>query len=136
VSECISQALPHEGVLTRLGVSAIHGIGVFALCDIPVGTNVFANDQRPLVWVEEAELARLPLTPEQRAFYDDFAIHRDGRLGCPTNFDLLSPGWYVNQPGEGEAPNLVPDAEDKLIAARDIASGEELTLRYSDFGAP
>ena len=38
-------------MLARLGVSNIHGIGVFAASDIPAGTNVFPADQAEIVWV-------------------------------------------------------------------------------------
>jgi multidrug efflux pump subunit AcrA (membrane-fusion protein) len=48
--------LPHQGVWVRLGVSAIEGIGVFAIRPIPKGTDIFANDRVPLVWVSRAEL--------------------------------------------------------------------------------
>ena len=33
--------LPHEGVYTRIKPSNIHGVGVFAISDIPKGTYVF-----------------------------------------------------------------------------------------------
>ena len=49
--------LPHEGVYVRLGLSALHGIGVFAIRPIPAGTDIFANDRVPLVWVSKAALA-------------------------------------------------------------------------------
>lgn len=116
----------------RLGVSAIHGVGVFALAAIAEGTNVFARDQRPLTWVDAASLEGI--APFERAFYEDFAIRRSGYFGCPESFDQLSVGWYVNEPNYGEAPNLVPTPDDQLIAARDIAAGEELTVDYAAFG--
>ncbi len=122
--------------MVRLGVSPIHGIGVFAQCDIAGGTSVFASDQRALTWVAEAKLDQLALRPFERAFYDDFAIRRAGLLGCPANFNLLSVGWYLNQPRDGDAPNMMPDTDDNLVAARAIAAGEELTLRYADFRDP
>lgn len=126
-------SLPHEGVLARLGLSPIHGIGVFAQQAIPAGTNVFANDQRALRWVRAEELEAAQLEPWQQAFYRDFAIRRGDELGCPASFDLLSAGWYCNQPALGDEPNLKPSSDFDLIAARDIAAGEELTVRYADF---
>ncbi len=125
--------LPHEGVRVRLGQSAIHGIGVFALDAIPAGANVFPNDRREIVWVSREELERRSLTPFERAFYDDFAIRSGDFLGCPESFDQLSVGWYVNEPAAGDAPNLVTSPEFDLLAARDIAAGEELTIRYATF---
>ena len=128
----LASQLPHDGVRVRLGVSDIHGVGVFALAPIAKGTNVFARDQRPLTWVDAAELEGVE--PFERAFYEDFAIRRGGRFGCPESFDQLSVGWYVNETREGEMPNLAPTPEDELIAARDIAAGEELTVDYAAFG--
>lgn len=127
--------LPHVGVFVRLGVSAIHGVGVFAGEPIATGDQIFANDRRPIRWTSAAEVEALDLTPFQRAFYRDFAVKRDGMLGTPESFDLLSVGWYVNEPAAGSEPNLRPASDLTFVAARDIDEGEELTIRYSDFGS-
>jgi hypothetical protein len=37
----------------RLGASAIHGIGVFAIKPIRAGTHLFADDRSGLVWVDK-----------------------------------------------------------------------------------
>lgn len=126
--------LPHEHVWARLGVSRIHGVGAFAIRPIPAGTDVFANDQREINWVDMAAMA--DLGPEQRAFYHDFGIARDGRIGCPPSFDLLTIGWYVNEPAAGEEPNLRAAEDYRMFARRDIAKGEELTIRYATFSDP
>lgn len=122
-------------MLARLGRSPIHGIGVFAQQTIAAGTNVFANDDREIVWVSAEQLASLSLEPWQQAFYRDFAIRRGGKLGCPANFNLLTVGWYCNEPAPGDESNLAPSPDFSLIAARDIEAGEELTVRYADYAA-
>ena len=122
--------LPHVGVLTRLGPSSIHGVGVFALVSIPAGTVLFAHDQHEIRWIDAAEVDRATLDPPSRAFYRDFAIRRDGRLGCPASFDLLTPGWFVNRPRDGFEPNLRATRDFNLVSVRDIAAGEELTIDY------
>jgi hypothetical protein len=125
--------LPHENVFVRLAPSPIQGIGVFAIAPIPKGTNIFANDRGEIVWIDEAELDRAAPSPEQRQLYDDFAIARDGKLGVPKNFNLLTPGWYLNQPQEGAKANVGVTANFEFVATRDIAPGEELTTRYGAF---
>lgn len=127
-------ALPHEGVFVRLGVSPIHGIGVFAQQPIEAGTNVFSNDTREISWLPNSLLADQSLLPFQRRLYEDFAIRRADELGCPANFNLLTVGWYLNEPTEGMEPNLVPAENFDLIALGDIQAGEELTVRYASFG--
>ena len=126
-------SLPHDGVRTRLAPSPIHGVGVFAIEPIAAGTSVFANDHRPIHWVRAEETAASRPTPPQRALYDAFAIRRGDELGCPANFNLLTVGGYCNEPAPGEEPNLRPSPAYDLIAARDIAAGEELTVRYADY---
>ena len=129
----MSEPLPHDEVYVRLGESRIHGIGVFACKAIKAGTNVFAADQRLISWVPASLLEDPSLDEFQRSFYRDFAIRRGQQLGCPSNFNLLTVGWYVNDPDPGEEPNLAPTSQFELIALRDIAPGEELTIRYSSY---
>jgi hypothetical protein len=125
---------PHNGVYVRLGSSDIHGIGVFATCTIKNGTNVFANDQREIVWVPADVLNDPSLDDVQRSLYQDFSIRRANELGCPANFNLLTVGWYLNEPRSGEEPNMTSTSKFDLVALRDIEAGEELTIRYSSFG--
>lgn len=132
----MSADLPHSGVYVRLGLSRVHGIGVFAIRRIPEGTNLFANDKVELVWVDRSILDSSELTPAERRFYEDFGIARGDRIGCPINFHNLTPGWYLNEPAPGEPPNVRVDAELNFFACRDIAEGEELTVRYANFSEP
>lgn len=123
--------LPHEGVYARLGVSGIHGIGVFAICAIPAGSDVFPGDDADIVWVERAAVEAAG--PAERRLYEDFGIGDGDRIGCPANFNLLTPGWHLNEPRPGETPNVVATPTFRMIAARDIAEGEELTVDYRSF---
>ena len=129
----MTQRLPHEHVYVRLGVSPIEGIGVFAIRPIDAGTDIFSNDRIELVWVDADAVDRSNPTPGQRALYDAFAIRRDDRLGCPVNFHNLTPGWYLNEPCGDNEPNVRVEKDFSFIAARDIAEGEELTVRYDGF---
>jgi hypothetical protein len=132
----MTEELPHSSVYVRLGISSVHGIGVFAVRLIPEGTNIFANDRVELVWVDKARLDLERLTEAERRFYLDFGISRGDRIGCPVNFHNLTPGWYLNEPPPGDRPNVRVDADLNFFAARDIAEGEELTVHYTSFSDP
>jgi uncharacterized protein len=129
----MASKLPHEGVWVRLGLSEIHGIGVLAIRPIPAGTDIFANDRVPLIWVPRAELERSGLSDSERALYHDFGIGRGDAIGCPANFNSLTPGWYLNRPAPGAAANVGTDSTFVFTALRDIAEGEELTVDYASF---
>lgn len=119
--------LPHEGTYTRLEPSP-HGVGVFAIVDIPKGTYIFEPDDTPIVKVSPAELNTLaqPL----RRLYHDFCVLRDGVYECPVSFNQLTPSWYLNNSGD---PNVAPDEELRFYALRDISAGEELTASYETY---
>jgi hypothetical protein len=128
----VADDLPHGGVWARLGASPHHGVGVFAIIAIPKGTDVFGNDLGDIIWID-AEDAQGATEDEHRRLYHDFAIQRGPLLGCPVNFNQLSVGWYVNEPNVDETANLIIGADFAMIADRDIAQGEELTIIYSTF---
>ena len=120
--------LPHERVYTRLKPSKIHGVGVFAIMDIPKGTYVFREDDESIVWVEKESLQFLPT--EVKELYDDFCIIDGKRYGCPRHFDALTPSWYLNH---SETPNVAADKDFRFFALRDIKIGEELTTDYRTY---
>ena len=130
------QPLPHEQVYVRLGVSKIHGVGVFAIRAIPRGANIFANDQTEMIWIDPGELRARHLSAEIMKLYEDFAVARGERLGVPRNFNELTTGWYLNEPLDGVEPNVGMGEGFNFIALRDIGPGEELLTDYSLFSEP
>ena len=126
--------LPHERVYARIGVSKIHGIGVIAICDIPKGTNIFSNDQLGVRWCDQAQIDKsVSSDPEHRRLYNDFCILKEGKYGCPINFNSISVGWYLNEPRPADEPNVYANDNYDFFAKRDIKAGEELTTIYSAF---
>src|SRR6267378_1889380 len=97
------EVLPHVGVYTRLQPSQIHGIGVFAITDIPKGTPLFETDDGRMVWIDRTVTFNLP--PETRRLYEDFGVLIGGRFGCPTTFNKLTVGWYINDARPPLTPN-------------------------------
>ena len=119
---------PHFGAYVRLKRSRIHGIGVFAIRDIPKGTYVFRGDNHEMVWVKASATSRLDKAVKM--LYSDFCVSRNGRYGCPKNFNLLTPAWYLNH---SKKPNMAADKKYDFYSLRRIKKGEELTVDYDTY---
>jgi len=120
--------LPHQNVYTRLAPSNLHGVGVFAIRRIPRGTQLFTGDEGAMVWIPRDRLGRLP--PAVRRLYDDFCVVRGALLGCPTSFNNLTPGWYINH---SDSPNTAIDADYNFHTIQIVSVGEELTVDYNTY---
>jgi SET domain-containing protein len=119
---------PHYRVYARIARSKIHGVGVVAIRRIKKGTHIFYGDDAELVWLDRKTVSRLPL--ELKKLYKDFAVVRGNRYGCPKNFNLLTPAWYLNH---SKHPNVACDANYNFFATKDIQKGEELTVDYDSY---
>jgi hypothetical protein len=123
--------LPDADCFTRLQSSPIHGVGVFAIRDIPKGANVFKDDHSEMIWIDREEVLRE--SGEIRRLYEDFCVLNGDKYGCPDGFNNLTPAWYINEPPKGQEPNVVCDDDYDFFAARDIRAGEELTVKYGTY---
>ena len=132
----MNNQLAHTYSYTRLEASKIQGVGVFAIRDIPCGTNVFSDDQLGIHWFDKNNFDEQVTDPDVMKLYTDFCILKDGKYGCPVNFNSMTIGWYMNEPSPGTTPNVRIDERYDFVAARDIKKGEELTTRYSTFSEP
>jgi hypothetical protein len=126
----LSKRKPHEGMYARLGISTVAGagVGVFAVSDIPIGTDVFGADDAETVMVEKTET--LGLRPEIRKLYHDFCVLKNGTYECPVSFNSLTVSWYLNT---SETPNVRPDSDLRFKAIREIKAGEELLANYEEY---
>ena len=122
--------LPHDKVFTRLGISKIHGIGVFAISIIKKGTALFKYDNTEIVWVNASEIVNT--SDSIKKMYTDFCVIKDhGTLyGCPSNFNQLTMAWYMNH---SDTPNVSIYKNYDFRTIRDIQDGEELTINYNTF---
>jgi SET domain-containing protein len=120
--------LPHDGVYTRLQPSSIHGVGVFAICNIPKGTYIFEPDDDDTVFVPALKIRSL--SPEVRRLYEDFCVLEDGIYEYPPSLNKLTPAWFLNH---SKSPNVSADSSLKFFADRDIEAGEELTADYGTY---
>lgn len=119
----------------RLQPSPIHGIGVFAIRDIPRGKNPFqmlARYARPgYVRITDAELEALPrgLATTIRALF----VPTDGVMYLPTcGTNLVYLIAYLNH---ADTPNLRTRDGFNFFTRRKIRAGDELTVDYRTYGA-
>jgi SET domain-containing protein len=116
-----------DDVYCKLGVSTIHGIGVFALRDIPQGTAPL----RSMVSNKEIKFSRIELkkVPSSvRKHLATFCLVEKGRVFAPEiGMNAVNISIYLNH---SKTPNLKFDDKDVLRAVREIVRGEELTIDY------
>ncbi|MFA9206365.1 MAG: SET domain-containing protein [Burkholderiaceae bacterium] len=108
--------------------SPLHGIGVFAIRDIPKGTsNIFSKGVGDWIQVSKEEVDALPqhskdLIENHCLFDEDFYFIPD------YGFKLVDLVIYLNH---SETPNVISLNEgEEFEAIRDIANGEELLVDY------
>ena len=114
---------------TRIGLapSTLHGIGVFALADIPAGvTDLFAPAEE---WpgVPRASLDALPA--HARKLVDTYCLKDDDTVYLPPRgFRVVDLVLFLNH---SDTPNLGQmDSGNYFLTLRSIAAGEELTVDY------
>jgi SET domain-containing protein len=129
MSKIKKQLLKHlrDGVYCHLGVSKVHGIGVFAIRPIPKGVEPL----RSLVKVDDVKFTHeeiKSLAPGVRreikmfCYYDDKHVHipRIGLNGANLSV-------YLNH---SKKPNVKFKKSGELVSLRAIKKGEELFMDY------
>ena len=113
----------------QLRPSAVAGIGVFAIRDIPQGCrSMFSVDSGEWIKVFKSDIAKLPnaiqLVVQQYCTFDReyFYIEK-------TGFKKMDLCCFVNH---SDVPNIAPVEDGKYFeASRDILMGEELFIDYA-----
>ncbi|NBW54796.1 MAG: SET domain-containing protein-lysine N-methyltransferase [Betaproteobacteria bacterium] len=114
-------------VYCKLGVSPVHGIGVFAVRPIPKGVYPLKSYLR----IKEIDIPKklikdLPKGVRQQI--DTFCYYDKKKVSIPTiglnSFDLAV---YLNH---SKKPNLRFKKAGVLVSLQDIAEGEELFIDY------
>jgi len=124
---------PHSDVYCRLGVSKIHGVGVFAIVDIPEGIDPF---KRCMDEYEEHKVSDLHferMDPAHKKLYDDFCVFEEDNtvVWTPMSFNRIDISYYLN---DSKTPNMeASEHGDFFYTARDIKAGEELTVSYETY---
>lgn len=116
----------------RLKVSKINGIGVFAIKDIPKGTNPFYGIKKQKWYrFKKSELANLD--KEVKKMIDDFfGWEKDGTIFIPEfGLNGIDISFFLNQ---SKKPNIKTiDGGQNFITSRKIKKGEELTVSYASY---
>lgn len=117
-----------EKVYCKLAPSPIHGIGVFAIKDIPVGTNPFNNSfmAQEAVVVNKNKLK--DLGPEILSLLHDYHPTSDPNKQIVSNFPN-QPIWtnYINYvDSKNPEPNIELMTNGEWVTLRNIRCGEEL----------
>ncbi|QQR49716.1 SET domain-containing protein [bacterium] len=117
--------------------SSLGGIGVFAVHDIPTGTQVFRNDHIIKTW----KVKDLSLELRQYCIY----LNDEECLG-PERFDRMEIGWYLNH---SDTPNIAKNHEEMstihdirarteraFVTTKDIKAGDEILIDYNYLNEP
>ena len=126
LKEKIMNHLANE-VYCRLGVSPVHGIGVFAVRPIPKGTNPLRSlvKQREIAFSHD-ELKKLPRGVRKQidmfCYYD-----KDEVLVSTMGLNTMNFAVYLNHT---KNPNVRLNKDGSFEALRDIKTDEELMMDY------
>ncbi len=108
--------------------SLLHGIGVFAIRDIPKGTrDLFSQGVGEWIKLTIAEVEALP--KHSRDLVENHCLFDEDHYYVPDyGFKLVDLVVYLNH---SDTPNVISINEGEYFeATRDIAAGEELLLDY------
>lgn len=123
-------------VYCRIQPSKVHGVGVFAIRDIPKGTSIFAgikdHSHEPEISVPaELIFQNNAVAPGVKQIIRDFMTVHDGRVDMLTNgLNEINISFYLNH---SETPNVETGDGETFIAQRDIKTGEELFSDYHQY---
>ncbi|MEK7133732.1 MAG: SET domain-containing protein [Patescibacteria group bacterium] len=118
-------------VFVRIQRSPKHGVGIFAIRDIPAGIDPFQTHRLGLtfVWCPIDALREDPTIPtEVERYVMEMCIRKDGMVRLPScGMNGIMPRYYMNH---GDDPNVCVGASGDFETIRSIAAGEELTTNY------
>jgi SET domain-containing protein len=120
--------LAHE-TWVSLKPSAIHGIGVFALRDIPQGCRtLFSRNVGEWIKLPIADVEKLPA--HSKSLIETYCLYDDDNYYVPDyGFKLMDLVNYLNHSSE---PNIVSVNDGEYFETiKDIAAGEELLVNYN-----
>ncbi len=120
-------------VKTRLGLSSIHGIGLFADEDIAKGTRIWEFTPGFDLQIPKDQFYRIPEASRQDFLkYSYTSINNGHFILCCDDARFFN---HSENPNVQDIPGSDPMDEGVTIASRNIQRGEELTCDYRLFEA-
>jgi SET domain-containing protein len=116
-------------VYCHLGISKVHGIGVFAIRDIPQGVNPLVS----LLKIKEfkfskEEISKLPESVRQEI--EMFCYYDNRKYLIPSiGLNAMNMAFYMNH---SKTPNVQYLKNGDLITLQAIKAGEELFFDYDE----
>lgn len=116
-------------VYCRLGVSTVHGIGVFAIRPIPEGIDPLRSMVGSIdIKFKKSELKELPKSVREQIKM--FCYYRKDDVFIPTmGLNTMDLAIYVNH---SKSPNVRMKRSGYFETLREIHKGEELFMDYDD----
>ena len=127
--EELLQDLRNETYVT-LKASPIHGIGVFAICDLPKGCNTFlSKDIGEWIKVPICEVELLPA--HSRNLIETYCLYDEENYFVPDyGFKVMDLVNYLNH---SNTPNIISVNDGAYFETiREIKCGEELLIDYGE----
>jgi hypothetical protein len=120
-------------IRTIVKPSSIHGLGLFAAEPIARGAAIWKFSPGLDIELTQSDFEKFSRYEQDFVLFAGFRNSKTGKYHLP--FDDLR---FMNHAEEGnvtvdEARGTEDDVEFVLVAARDVAAGEELTQNYGDF---
>lgn len=110
--------------------SPLHGIGVFAVRDIPKGCRgMFSKGEEEWISVPRAEVDALPA--HSKALVENFCLFDEAFYYIPEyGFKVFDLAVFLNH---SETPNIISINDGEAFeTTRDIKAGEELLVDYGE----
>lgn len=128
-----------DDVYCRISPSKIHGVGVFAIRDIPKGINPFrlTNDKcmdynSKIITQNDMKL----ISPEVRKMIQDYIVpNNNNEYELPYNgLNSLDISFYMNHSVNNNIDSYADKCDYyKFITNRKINKGEELLINYNHY---
>jgi SET domain-containing protein len=110
--------------------SAVHGIGVFAITDIPKGCrNLFSKNMGDWIKLPISDVEKLP--EHSRSLIETYCLYDEEHYFVPDyGFKVMDLVNYLNH---SSAPNVISVNDGEYFEALvDIPAGTELMINYGD----